>query len=87
MLLLYCSHSRKHFLTFPYSLLNGSDIQERLLRQIIHFAVQYHLEASDRILDRHHHTWDTCKLLGHRERLREETLYLSGTVDREPVLV
>ena len=37
--------------------------------------------------NRHHHTRYSGKLLRHRERLREETLHLTGAVDREPVLI
>ncbi len=59
----------QQFLTFLYSVLNRSDVEECLLGQVVHLAVENHVEALDGILDRHHHALHARELLCHGERL------------------
>ena len=66
---------------------DGSYVEECLLWQVIHFTVENGVEALDGLLDGHHHTWQTCELLCHGERLRQETLHTTCTVHGKFVLV
>ena len=50
-------------------IVQGPDIEERLLRQVVHLTVENPAEAVDRVLNVHHHAWHTRKLLSHSERL------------------
>ena len=63
-------------------ILNSTDIEESLLRQIVDLAVENSIEALDGLFDGHHDTRQTCELRCHRERLRKETLYTTCTVHR-----
>ena len=53
---------------------------------MIEFAVEQHLEAADRLLDRDVFAGRAGEHFGDRERLREETLDFAGAVDGELVL-
>src|SRR5262245_66424174 len=47
---------------------------ERLLRQLVALAVDDHLEALDRLLERHELAFGAGKHFGHVKRLRQEAL-------------
>ena len=66
---------------------NRTDIQERLLRQIVDLTVQDGVEALDGLFDRNHDSFDTCELFGDGKRLGKEALYPAGTVHDQLVLV
>src|SRR5690348_13122431 len=59
---------------------------EGLLRQVVALARDDHLEALDRVLERHVLAGRAREDLGHVERLREEALDLPRAGDRELVL-
>ena len=69
-----------HCLSFFENVLDRTAVEERHFRNIIHFAVQDHLEALDSFLDRNVLTRDACKVFSYVERLRQELLDLSCTV-------
>ena len=79
--------SLKQSLTLGNSVLDGSYVEEGLLRQVVYLAVENHVEALDGVLDRNHHAGDACELLGYGERLREEALNAACAVHGELVLV
>src|SRR3974377_340552 len=57
--------------------------KERLLGNVVIFAVQDLLEAADSVFDLHVLALQTGKLLGHEEGLREKALNLAGTRHRQ----
>src|SRR4026207_2161370 len=65
--------------------LDGADHVERLLGKLVAFPVNDHLEALDRVLERHVLAGGAGEVLRHRERLRQETLDLAGARHRELV--
>ena len=69
-----------HCLSFFENVLDRTAVEERHFRNIIHFAVQDHLEALDSFLDRNVLTRDACEVFSYVERLRQELLDLSCTV-------
>ena len=54
--------SLKQSLTLGNSVLDGSYVEEGLLRQVVYLAVENHVEALDGVLDRNHHAGDACEL-------------------------
>src|SRR4029079_223001 len=59
---------------------------ERLLRQMIAFAVDDHVEAADRLLERHELARRVGEHFSDEERLRQEALHLACTRHRQLVL-
>src|SRR5699024_2923770 len=62
-----------------YHIVDRSHIKECGLRILIHFSVDDHLEAADRLLERHIFARDSGECLSYEERLGQESLDLSGT--------
>lgn len=62
-------HILEHFFTLSDSLVDGTDIEECLFRQMVEFAAENHLETADSLGQGHHYTGKTGKLLSHVERL------------------
>src|SRR2546425_13103153 len=67
--------------------LDGPDHVEGLLRQVVQLAVHDHLEAADRVGQRHVLAGDLGELLGHVERLGEELLDLTCPGHRDLLLL
>ena len=65
---------------------DGAHHVERLLGQRVALAGHDHLEALDRVLERHVFSRLAGKVLRHGERLRQEALDLARAPDRELVL-
>lgn len=63
------SDCSEHFLTLPYRLLNRTDIEEGLFRNVVHLSVEDKTEAPDGVLDRHHHSRHSGELFRHSKRL------------------
>src|SRR3954465_2362517 len=66
--------------------LDRPDHVERLLRQRVALAVDDHLEALDRVLQRHVFAFLAGEVLRYRERLRQEALDLARSRHRQLVL-
>src|SRR6185436_20385240 len=62
------------------------DHVERLLRQLVALAVDDHLEALDRVLERDVLAFLPGEVLRHRKGLRQETLDLAGACHGKLVL-
>ena len=70
---------RRHLLGFFAGLFDRADHVERLLGHIVAFAFEDLAESFDRIFDLDVLALEAGKLLADEERLREETLDLTGT--------
>ena len=75
-----------HLLELLARLIDRADHVEGLLREGIAFAVDDHLEAADRFLQRHMLAGRAGEHLGDVERLRQEALDLARTRHRQLVL-
>src|SRR5262249_13733612 len=64
----------RHLLRLFCRLLDAADVHERLLGQMVPFAVAQLLEAADRVLHRRHLAGPVREGLGHQERLRQKPL-------------
>ena len=73
---------RLQFLSFLYSVFNGSYQVEGCFRVFIHFPVHNHIETADGIFQAYKYAFQTGKLFGYMERLRKETLYTACTLYR-----
>src|SRR5690606_31038648 len=69
-----------HRLGLLERLVDAADHVERLLRQVVAFAVHDHLEAADGFLERHVLARRSGEYLGDVERLAEEALALARAV-------
>src|SRR5450631_3660755 len=56
-----------------------TDVEERLLGNLVELAVHERLERLDRLLDRHVDALEAGEDLADEERLRQEALHLAGT--------
>ena len=68
-------------------LLDGADVEERLLGDVIEVAIDERLERLDRLGDRHVLALEAGEHLGDEERLGQESLHLPRPIHREPVLL
>ena len=59
----------EQLLTLSNGLIDCADAQECLLWQIVHFTIEDHLETTNGLSQRYHHTWQTGELLGNEEGL------------------
>src|SRR5262245_1515063 len=69
-----------------FGLLDRSHVHERILGQMVPFAVANFLEAADRVFERRDCALLTGEYLGHDERLREESLDSAGAVHDQLVV-
>ena len=67
--------------------LDRSDVVEGLLRKVVMLALEDLAEASHRVGDLHVYAVEAGELLGHEERLCEETLDLASARHRELVVL
>jgi len=67
--------------------LDRADHEERLLRDIVQLTFEYHLKAFYRVSEFYVFALDAGECLSHKERLREEFLYLPRADDSQFVLV
>src|ERR1700704_406521 len=65
---------------------HATDVEERLLRNVVELAVDQLLEALDRLGDGHVDALQPRERLTHEERLREEALNLAGPGHDDAVL-
>src|SRR4029077_21029432 len=77
--------ARGELLGLVHRLADVADHVEGLLRQLVVLAVDDLAEALDRVGELHVTARLPRELLGHGERLRQETLDLSRARDRQPV--
>ena len=68
-------------------LFDRTDEQECRLGKVIALAVDDLAEPMDRVVERYVCTLDARELLGYEERLRQESLDLTGTLDEDLILV
>ena len=66
-------------------LLDGADVHERLVGQVVPLAVAELVEGADGVRARDVDAREAGELLGDEERLREEALDLAGAADDELV--
>ena len=59
--------------------LGPTDVQERLLGQMVKVTIENCFEARNGFINRHKLAFDTGEHLGNEERLRQETLNLART--------
>src|SRR5690606_5169659 len=71
----------KQFFTFCDSVLNATHKVKRCLWKMVKFSINDHVETFDGVFDIHKHSFKTSKLLCYMERLRQEPLYPSSTVN------
>src|SRR5688500_16821248 len=77
---------RGHLGSLLAGLFNRADHVERLLRHVVAFAVEDFVESLDRIFDLTVLPCQTRELRADEERLREQTLDLTGTGDGQLVV-
>ena len=63
-----------------------ADHGEGSLRILVKFTAEQRFKATDGVLKRYIAPFQTGKLLGNRERLREILLHAAGTIDNEAVI-
>ena len=78
---------RKQFLTFGNRIIDCTYVEEGLFGEMIHFAVDDHVEAANHFFDRNHYTFDTGKLLCHSKGLRQEALNATCAVYGKAVFI
>src|SRR3954454_9703440 len=76
---------RRQLLRLGRRLLDGADVHERLVGQVVPLAVAQLVEGADGVRQRDVDAGDAVELLGDAERPREEELDLAGPADDDLV--